>query len=143
MKINQAGIDLIKQFEGCKSTSYKDSVGVWTIGYGATGKDIVAGLTWTPEQIDERLHKDLARFEEGVQSLLSNPDVNNNQFSALVCFSYNLGLGNLQKSHLLEYTNSGHYIAGSLQFAKWNRAGGAVLPGLTKRREAEKVLYCS
>jgi len=143
MKINQAGIDLIKQFEGCKSTSYQDSVGVWTIGYGATGDDIVAGLTWTPEQIDDRLHQDLARFEEGVQNLLSNPDVNENQFSSLVCFSYNLGLQSLAKSHLLIYTNSGHYIAASLQFAKWDMAGGVVLPGLVKRRLAEKELYCS
>ncbi|CAG9211625.1 Lysozyme [Paraburkholderia tropica] len=140
MKVNSAGILLIKQYEGLFLITYADVVGVLTIGYGHTGADVKPGLIITQTQADQLLDDDLARFEKGVSRLARVP-LNPNQFSALVSFSFNLGLGNLGNSTLLRDLNRGDYAAAANQFPRWDRAGGRELPGLLKRRRAEQALF--
>lgn len=142
MKISQKGMDLVKSFEGLKLKAYKDSVGILTVGWGSTGSHVTAGMTITKEQAEQLLKKDLERFEKGVCDLVKVP-LNQNQFDALVSFSFNLGLGNLKSSTLLKKLNSSDYIGASKEFERWNRAGGKVLAGLTRRRVAERDLFLS
>ncbi|APR37947.1 lysozyme [Paraburkholderia sp. SOS3] len=140
MKTNQAGFNLIRQFEGLRLIAYTDVVGVLTIGYGHTGPDVKPGLVITQAQADQLLGDDLSRFESGVDRLVTAP-VNGNQYSALVSFSYNLGLGSLQNSTLLRLLNEGDYNGAAQQFPRWDMAGGQHLPGLLKRRQAEQSLF--
>ena len=140
MKTNAAGIALIQQFEGLRLAAYQDVVGVWTIGYGHTGPDVRAGQTITQAQATALLQQDLSRFEAGVSRLVTVP-LNGNQFSALVSFSYNLGLGSLQGSTLLRLLNARDYAGAAGQFPLWDKAGGKALPGLLRRRQAEQALF--
>jgi len=139
-RINDAGLNLIKEFEGCKLTAYICPAGVLTIGYGSTGPHVVPGMTITQEEAETLLRDDLRRFEEGVEQLVEVP-LNDNQFSALVSFAFNLGLGALSGSTLLRLLNEGNYAAVPAQLARWNKSGGKVLAGLTRRREAEGKLW--
>lgn len=140
MTFNQAGLDLLKSFEGCKLVVYKDIIGILTVGYGHTGPDITAGSTWTQEQCDEALETDLLKFKNGVYDLL-DVSLTDNQYSALVCFSYNVGLTDLKNSHLLKYVNSKDFNLASEEFKRWDRAGGVEVPGLLRRRLAERSLF--
>jgi len=140
MKINELGLDLIKEFESCKLKSYQDIVGIWTIGWGHTGPEVKPDLIWTREQADNQLRQDLGRFEEGVSDRL-DVDVNENQFSALVSLAYNIGLGNFNGSGLLKQINLGNFEIAAERFLMWNQAGGKVSEGLTRRREAERALF--
>lgn len=142
MKISQKGIDLVKSFEGLELKAYKDSVGVLTIGWGSTGSHVTAGMTITREQAEQLLKKDLERFEKGVSDLVKAP-LNQNQFDALVSFSFNLGLGSLKSSTLLKKLNAKDYQGAANEILRWNRAGGKVLKGLTRRRIAERDLFLS
>lgn len=139
MKINQAGLDLVKSFEGCRLEAYKDVVGIDTIGYGHVSADIHPGLTITQAQADDLLAKDLKRFEDGVSALCLQ--VNENQFSALVCLSYNIGLSNLKSSTLLKKLNVGDVSGAADQFLVWDKAGGKPVAGLLRRRQAERALF--
>ena len=139
-KTGPAGIDLIKQFEGQRLTAYQDIVGVWTIGYGHTGPDVKPGLNITQQQAEQLLINDLARFARDVNDLVT-VQINQNQFDALVSFAYNLGVGALQKSTLLRLLNAGSYQPAADEFPRWNRAGGNVVAGLTRRRAAERQLF--
>lgn len=142
MNISEKGVDLIKSFEGLKLKAYKDSVGVLTIGYGSTGPHVTVGMTITESQAETLLKKDLGRFEKGVNDLVTVP-LNQNQFDALVSFSFNLGLGNLKSSTLLRKLNSLDFTGAANEFPRWDKAGGKVLKGLTRRRLAEKELFLS
>lgn len=141
-KINKAGIELIKSFEGLKLESYQDIVGVWTIGYGSTGPDIGPSMKWTLEQCEARLRKDLDIFEKGVESSIT-VTVNDNQFSAIVSLAYNVGINAVKRSTLLKLLNSKDYAGAAEQFLRWNKAGGKEVAGLTRRRQAEKNLFNS
>lgn len=138
--INQDGVDIIKKYEGCKLDAYQDQVGIWTIGYGHTGVEVVGGLQWSQEDAYSYLNSDLHKFEGGVTALVTCP-TNDNQFSALVCLAYNIGLGNLGKSALLKTVNSGDFEAAADHFLLWNRANGEEVEGLTRRRQEEKDLF--
>ena len=144
MQIGKKGLDLIKEFEGCQLKAYKCPAGVWTIGWGTTepinGVAIHEGMTITQKQADELLLKNLKSYESGVNRLVK-VKLNQNQFDALVSFTYNCGVGALQKSTLLEKLNKGDYIGASNEFPRWNKAGGKVLKGLVRRREAERKLF--
>lgn len=146
MQVSNNGINLIKQFEGCKLTAYQDSVGVWTIGYGWTqpvdGKSVAKGMTITQKKANDLLTEGVAQYEKGVTNLVTVP-VNQNQFDALVDFAYNLGVNALKGSTLLRKLNAGDYAGAANEFPKWNKAGGKELAGLTRRREAEKFLFLS
>ena len=118
MSVNQLscsprGRALIEKFEGLRLTAYQDMVGVWTIGYGHTGPDVKAGLTITQQQAEQLLINDLARFNNGVNALVT-VKINQNQFDALISFSYNLGLGSLQQSTLLRLLNAGNFQAAAI-----------------------------
>lgn len=144
MKISTKGLALIKQFEGLRLKAYDDSVGVWTIGYGTirypSGIKVKRGDTITEEQATAYLLHDVSRFENAVNKLVK-VKLTQNQYDALVSFTYNLGEGNLAASTLLKKLNSGDYIGAAKEFLRWNRAGGKVLAGLTKRRKAEHDLF--
>ena len=141
MRISKAGLDLIKSFEGCELRSYQDIVGVWTVGYGHT-KTARPHMLITREEAEELLRDDLEEFERGVEKLVSVP-LSAAQFSALVSFAFNLGLGALSRSTLLKSLNRGDYEGAALEFVKWNKAGGKVVNGLTRRRAAERDLFNS
>ena len=146
MKSSNNGIRLIQEFEGLRLTSYLCSAGVPTIGYGATyyadGSKVKLGQTITRDQANQLLKDHLKEFEGSVIGLLNTTKVNQNQFDALVSFTYNLGAGNLAKSQLLRFVklnpNDPRIAA---EFAKWNRAGGNVVTGLVRRRKKEAQLY--
>ena len=143
MKISQAGLDLIKKYEGCKLKSYQDSVGLWTVGFGhliGNGKTKPDKLIYTQEEVDGLLRTDLARFESGVSAYCTLP-LTQGQFDSIVCFSYNLGLGTLSRSTLLKKLNAGDYDGASQEFLKYTKAGGVVLKGLVARRQAENQLF--
>lgn len=140
MRINQAGINLIKSFESCKLRAYQDLVGIWTIGWGHTGDDVYDGRVISQEAADNLLLSDLSKFEWGVNHYVSHT-LTDNEFSALVCFTYNVGLGNFKKSNLLSLLNFGHLKEAADEFLKWNHANGKVVDGLTRRREAERDLF--
>lgn len=146
MQTSDKGIALIKQFEGCKLTAYQDSVGVWTIGYGWTqpvdGKPIRAGMTIKQETAERLLKTGLVSYEIDVSRLVK-VGLTQGQFDALVSFTYNLGVRSLSTSTLLRKLNAGDYAGAADEFLRWNKAGGKVLNGLTRRREAERALFLS
>lgn len=146
MRISDKGISLIKQFEGLRLTSYQDSVGVWTIGYGWTqpvdGKPIRPGMTIKEETAERLLRTGLVGYESDVSKLVK-VKLTQGQFDALVSFAYNLGARALSTSTLLQKLNSGDYAGAADEFPRWNKAGGKVLLGLTRRREAERALFLS
>lgn len=139
------GTDLIKEFEGFKSKAYQDIVGIWTIGYGTThinDTPVVIGMTCTTEQAEEYLQDELKTIIASIDKLVKVP-LNQNQFDALVSFCYNLGGHALATSTLLKKLNTGDYIGAADQFLKWDHAGGKKVPGLTRRRIAERELWIS
>ena len=146
MQPSDKGIALIKQFEGCKLTAYQDSVGVWTIGYGWTqpvdGKPIRAGMTIKQETAERLLKTGLVSYESDVSRLVK-VGLTQGQFDALVSFTYNLGARSLSTSSLLRKLNAGDYLGAADELLRWNKAGGKVLNGLTRRREAERALFLS
>ena len=146
MQISDKGIALIKQFEGCKLTAYQDSVGVWTIGYGWTqpvdGKPVKRGMTIDQQTADRLLKTGLVGYENDVLKVV-RVKLTQGQFDALVSFTYNLGARSLSTSTLLRKLNAGDYAGAADEFLRWNKAGGKVLNGLTRRREAERALFLS
>lgn len=142
---------LVQQFEGCATkqadgtfAAYPDpgSGGdPWTIGWGSTGPDIRKGVVWTQQQCDDRLAEHLDEFAQNVSKLLGSAPTTQNQFDAMVSFAYNVGVGNLAASTLLKKHKAGDYQGAAAEFARWNKASGKVLAGLTKRRAAEAALY--
>ncbi|XP_021949986.1 lysozyme RrrD [Folsomia candida] len=148
---NQAGLNLIKEFEGFRANFYQDSVGIRTIGYGhachvsncnvpLSGRYAVPLTTTNGERL---LQEDLQEFETCVRNAITFSSLNANQFSALVSFSFNLGCGSLRRSSLRTLLNQGDVGGASREFGKWVRAGGKRLPGLVRRRGAERTLFCS
>ena len=142
MRTGQLGIDLIKSFEGLALKAYLCPAGVLTIGYGHTGSNVMPGQIISEEQAENLLRIDLNRFEVGVANSVT-ASINQNQFDALVSLSFNIGLGAFKSSTLLKVLNAGQYIEAASQFLRWNKGGGRVLPGLTRRREAESQLFIS
>lgn len=129
---NDAGLKLIESFEGLRLTSYQDSVGIWTIGYGHTG-GVKQGQTITQQQAEAFLQQDLAKAEAAVNG--HGLTLTDNQFAALVSFTFNGGPGmsnNLLKNGLAAVPD---------RILKFDHAGGKVVKGLTRRRAAEKELY--
>ena len=139
MNTSAEGIALIKKFEGCELEAYQCSAGVWTIGYGHT-KDVEEGDTISKDQAEEMLVEELHEYENYVNEYV-NVALSQNQFDALVSWVYNLGPANLTASTMLKVLNSGEYEDVPAQMKRWNKAGGKVLEGLIRRREAEACLF--
>lgn len=139
--------NLIKKYEGFSSKPYKCPAGIPTIGYGSTFYLNGSKVTMKDTPISEEvalsiLFSVVEDFSKKVEKLLK-VNVNQNQFDALVDFSYNLGIGNFQKSTLLKLINNKDFIGASKQFKKWNKSNGKVLNGLTNRRKEEEELFLS
>ncbi len=139
MKLGDKGTELLKHFEGCELSAYQDSVGVWTIGYGHT-KGVFPGMTITQGQAEQMLLTELEEYEGYIKNMVAVP-LTQNQFDALVVWVYNLGPTNFKNSTLLKELNSGNYTAAGNEILRWNKAGGEVLTGLVRRREAEAQLF--
>lgn len=142
MKTGDEGIALIKRFEGCEFTAYPDpGTGgePWTIGFGHTG-GVKPGDVIDEKGAEELLRLDLEKFERCVDQCVE-VELTQAQFDALVAFTFNVGCGSLQNSSLLKLVNAERFDAAAQQFGRWNRAGGKVLAGLTRRRAAEAELF--
>lgn len=139
-RTNSNGLLLIKSFEGLRLQAYRDAVGVWTIGYGTT-RNVRPGMRISEAEAEQFLQQDLNRFEQAINEAVKVP-INDNQFSALVSFTYNVGSGAFRSSTLLKMLNQRRNLRATAdQFPRWNRAGGRVLAGLTRRRNAERALF--
>ena len=148
---SSACIKLIQEFEGChkaigggRFAAYPDpgSGGdPWTIGWGTTGPDVKRGTVWTQKQCDDRFIAHVADFAWKVRKLLGNAPTTQSQFDAMVSFAYNVGIGNLSSSTLLKKHKAGDHAGAAAEFARWNKAAGKVMAGLTRRRAAEAELY--
>lgn len=139
MIYSDAGLKFTESFEGCRLEAYLDQAGVVTIGVGHTG-GIGMGDRCTQEQADNWLREDIKEAEAAVNRLVKVP-LTHNQFDALTDFCFNLGAGNFSTSSLLRLLNKKMYKECAEEFARWNRAGGFVRAGLTRRRLAEKELF--
>lgn len=159
MRVSDAGKGLIKQFEGVHHRPYLCPAVLWTVGVGRVLYPEQAKLKvperktyplrsehdkeWSDESIDLLFDTDLMRFESGVLRLCPDSALSQGQFDALVAFTFNCGLGSLQASTLRRLFNSGDIEGAAAEFPRWNKAGGRVLPGLTRRRLAEQALFLS
>jgi len=144
MQISAEGLSLIKKFEGCPEKdgiceSYKCAAGVWTIGYGST-HGITEGMKITKNEAEALLTHEMPQYEGYVNDLVEVP-LEQHQFDALVCWVFNLGGGSLRTSTLLKKLNNSEYDEVPNQIKRWNKAGGKVLDGLIRRREAEALLF--
>lgn len=139
MKTSTNGIKLIKKYEGCYLKAYKCPSGLWTIGYGHT-KNVKSGMKITQEQAEQYLRDDLITYENAVKKYVK-VSINQNQFDALVSFSFNCGTGALKNSTLLKKLNNKDYNGATNELLRWNKSNGKVLNGLTKRRKEERVLF--
>ena len=144
MKTSTAGLNLIKSFEGLRLTAYKCPANVWTIGWGHTGPDVTPGLTINEKRADHLLQKDLGKFEDAVNLNITVP-LNQQQFDALVSFTYNCGVGALQESTLRKRLNNKEEPnkVAQEELPKWVKAGGKTLQGLVNRRKKEVELFIS
>ncbi len=138
-RTNKNGLLLIKSFEGLRLRAYRDAVGIWTIGFGTT-RGVQPGMSISEAQAIEFLQEDLARFEKTINDGVKTP-INDNQFSALASFTYNVGPGAFRSSTLLRKLNTGDIRGAADEFPRWNKAGGRTLAGLTRRRRAERMLF--
>ena len=168
MKLSKAGIDLMHQFEGCRNKPYLCPAHIWTIGYGhvlyqeqirlpvvrVEGKETPMirkemplkpedNRVWTKEEINELFRTDVATFERGVLRLVPGVVGRQGSFDALVSISFNFGLGNLQRSTIRMKANRGDWEGAAEAFMVWTKGGGKELPGLVRRRKAEKALFLS
>ena len=148
-KINEAGLAIIKTFEGLRTKAYPDpGTGgePWTIGYGHTSAagppPVYAGLTITVAEAENILKRDLEKFERSVGQLVTSPPTPD-QFSAMVSFAFNAGATSLRDSSLLKKHNAGDFAGAADEFLRWVYAGGKIMPGLQRRRKAERALYLS
>lgn len=131
----------IRQFEGCRLTAYQDQRGVWTIGYGSTGPDVVSGTTWTLEQAEQRLEADLPKYQNIVRQLTNNVSLAPKQEAALVSMAYNLGGGDFAGSTLFTVINQKDWLNVPAQMIRWNHVDGKPDKGLLIRRLREAALF--
>jgi len=169
VKLSQAGADLMHQYEGCRNKPYLCPAHIWTIGYGHVlyqeqirlpmvrpeGRTDIPMIrkeyplkpednrVWTKQEIEELFSDDVGNFERGVLRLVPGCAGKQGAFDALVSFAFNAGLGNLQRSTIRMKANRGDWEGAAEAFMVWTKGGGKVLPGLVKRRVAEKALFLS
>jgi lysozyme len=134
------GLALTEQFEGCSLTAYQDQVGVWTIGFGHTGPDVKPGMTITSADAQALLAQDVKSAAACVNKVVS-VQLTQEEFDALVDFVFNLGAGAFSSSTMLRELNAGDFTRAATQFALWDHAGGTVVAGLLRRRQAEADLF--
>jgi lysozyme len=142
--INQAGIELIKRWEGCELKAYKDVAGVWTVGYGLTSGagfiEVGPDTVLTQEEADWYLEQVVDKFAADIKPFIT-AEINENQFAAFVSLAYNVGVGGFKKSSALRHFNAGNLDKVPAAMRMWNKAGGKTVKGLINRREAEIQLF--
>jgi lysozyme len=167
VKLSHAGAELMHKYEGCRNRPYLCPAHIWTIGYGHVlyqqqirlpmvkkeGESVQIrkeyplaegdNRVWSKEEINALFATDVASFERGVLRLVPGVSGRQGAFDALVSFAFNAGLGNLQRSQIRIKANRGEWEAAAESLMDWTKGGGRVLPGLVKRREAEKALFLS
>lgn len=139
LHISDAGLKLIKEYEGFRSNAYKCPAGVWTIGYGSTA-GVRPGQWISEADAEARLREEVKRYERGILAALT-VDPTQNQFDALVSLAYNCGIRAIARSSVVKFHNRKEFDRAADAFLMWNRGGGVVLPGLTRRRREERSLY--
>ena len=139
MKISENGLELIKKFEGCETTAYQDSVGVWTIGFGHT-KGVEEGQTCSIEDAESMLADEMDEYEGYINNMVK-VELQQHEFDALVAWVYNLGPTNLGESTMLKVLNEGQFDRVPDEMNRWTRAGGKILEGLVRRRQAESLMF--
>ena len=139
MKISENGLELIKKFEGCETTAYQDSVGVWTIGFGHT-KGVEEGQTCSIEDAESMLADEMDEYEGYINNMVK-VELQQHEFDALVAWVYNLGPTNLGESTMLKVLNGGQFDRVPDEMNRWTRAGGEILEGLVRRRQAESFMF--
>ena len=139
MKISEDGLELIKKFEGCETTAYQDSVGVWTIGFGHT-KGVEEGQTCSIEDAESMLADEMDEYEGYINNMVK-VELQQHEFDALVAWVYNLGPTNLSESTMLKVLNGGQFDRVPDEMNRWTRAGGKILEGLVRRRQAESLMF--
>jgi lysozyme len=146
MKLNENGLALLRAFEGFRAQSYRDVAGVWTIGYGHTGRagppQVTPHSRMTEPEARALLQQQAEIFAKAVRSMLRR-ELTDDQFSALVSFAFNVGESNFRRSSVLKAVNAGDDAAVARRLGLWVKAGGKVWPGLVRRRAAEAALYLS
>lgn len=140
MTLGDKGRALIQSFEKCRLVAYQDERGVWTIGWGHTGPEVVQGLVWTQEQADAQFELDVGDAEHEVIKTTDVP-LTQNQFDALVSFTFNVGDDAEAHSTLIMLVNQSRFADAANQFPRWDHAGGHVSAGLDARRAAERTLF--
>ena len=147
MKTSEEGIAIIKKFEGLRLRAYPDPAtggDPWTIGYGTTSSagvgKVTRGMTITQVQAESMLVRSLEAYEKAVLKALARTPTQH-QFDALVSFAYNVGVTNMSRSSVVKYLNAGMVEKAAGAFMLWNKAAGRVMPGLTRRRAAERALF--
>ena len=167
MKLSHAGAELMHRYEGCRNKPYLCPAHIWTIGYGhvlyqeqirlpMVKKEGYSGQirkefplaegdnrVWSKDEINQLFATDVASFERGVLRLVPGVAGRQGSFDALVSFAFNAGLGNLQRSQIRMRANRGDWPGAGEALMDWTKGGGKVLPGLVKRREAERALLLS
>ena len=140
MVYSKNGLNLTEQFESCRLTAYQDASGVWTIGWGHVGQSVVEGLVWTQAQANSALSRDIQASADAVNSLVIVV-LTQNEFDALVDFTYNVGIHNFATSGLLSLLNTGRFDEAAAHFDLWDHSGGKVVAGLLRRRQDETNLF--
>lgn len=144
MKMSKTGLDLLKRWEGCRLKAYRDSVGVWTIGYGLTSAagiiPVTEGLTITQAQAEDYLARSLVKYEATVSKALTRPPTQP-QFDAMTSLCYNIGPGAFAGSSVVRRFNEGNILSAADAFLMWTKAGGKELQGLVNRRKDERKLF--
>ena len=144
MLVNNKTKELIKRYEGKRLRAYRCSAGVLTIGYGHTSAagapKVTPGMTISEKEANAIFDRDIERFAAKVEDLIK-VEITDNQFGACVSLAFNIGVGAFSKSSVLRFINQNKFDNAADAFALWNKAGGRVLPGLTKRRAAEAALF--
>lgn len=144
MNFNNAGLALIKSFEGVRLRAYQDMRGIWTIGYGHTGPDVHAGQVINEREAEQYLKGDLLRFEHGVEQAVAGVPTTDNEFTAMVCLAFNIGMGNFKTTSVLKYHLMGKKKLAAAAFMLWVNVGKIKkVRGLIRRRDAEAKLYVS
>jgi lysozyme len=138
--LSSTGEDLIKSFESLRLTAYQDQRGIWTIGWGHVAPTVVEGLTCTPEQAEDWFLEDTQFAVNGVNVSIDT-NITQNQFDALVSFTYNVGVGSEAHSTMAKLINERNFPAAAAQFPLWDHADGQPDAGLLRRRQAEQALF--
>lgn len=140
--VSNEGRRLIQNYESCRLKAYRDSNGIWTIGWGHTGPEVVQGLEWTQDKADQVFAADLGRFERAVENFLGQ-SATQGQFDAMVSLAYNIGTEGFRTSSVLRRFNSGDLKGSARAFALWIKDNDSIEEGLVYRRAAEIVRFMS